>query len=140
MKIAALLTLVLTLTVPLTGCGDSGPKKYPVSGKVTYQGKALPLGSVRFVPESGPPSLPAAIGGDGAFQLETVAGRQQVAVTAMSEPEGGRPDPNAEGGVDYSNATPARSLIPRKYGRADTSGVTVVVEAKENNEIEIDLK
>ena len=113
---------------------------YPVSGKVTYQGRPLPLGTIRFVPDSGPPSLPVTINTDGSFQLEAVEGPSRVAITAMTQATGGKPDPFAEGGIDYTNATPARSLIPRKYERADTSGVSVVVEAKEMNEINIDLK
>lgn len=39
-------------TLALAGCGDSGPKRYQVSGKVTYKGKPVPKGFITFEPDS----------------------------------------------------------------------------------------
>ena len=47
-------------TVSLSGCGgDRGPERVIVSGTVTYDGKAIPEGNIRFTPISGS-TLPAA--------------------------------------------------------------------------------
>lgn len=134
-----LLSGAALLLVVVIGCGPKGPKQYPVTGTVRYQGKALPLGTVVFVPEDGPISGPVRIDQDGRYRLEAVAGRHAVAVVAVPPRTGGRPDPHAEGGVDWTGAPEVKSLIPDKYCRYDTSGVTVVVEARASNTIDIDL-
>jgi hypothetical protein len=131
---------VLLLASLVLGCGPAGPTKYPVSGTVRYQGKPLTLGTVTFVPASGPVCGPAAIGPDGGYQLEATAGQHAVGVVAMPPRTGGRPDPHAEGGVDWTGVPAPKSLIPEKYNRYDTSGVTVMVEAKASNSVDIDLK
>jgi hypothetical protein len=35
----------------LLGCGDSGPTRYRVSGKATFEGKPIPYGEVLFTPD-----------------------------------------------------------------------------------------
>lgn len=42
--------LVLLASV-LTGCGDSGPEVYHISGEVTFQGQPVPSGRVYFSPD-----------------------------------------------------------------------------------------
>jgi hypothetical protein len=37
--------------VCLAGCGDRGPKLYPISGAVTYMGKPVKAGTIRFEPD-----------------------------------------------------------------------------------------
>ncbi|MCR9119920.1 MAG: hypothetical protein NXI22_23535, partial [bacterium] len=66
----------------LTGCGESGPVRYQVSGKVQFQGKPVPAGSVIFTPDtaqgnSGPQGVAEIV--DGAYRtsgggLGTVGG------------------------------------------------------------------
>lgn len=41
----------LTTLVMSVGCGDDG--KYTVSGSVTFQGKPVPAGEIRFTPDRG---------------------------------------------------------------------------------------
>lgn len=65
-----LATLVAAIAV---GCGGGGPVTYPVSGKVTYDGKPVPIGSVALIPNaaqdnSGPQAY-ASIK-DGLFQTD----------------------------------------------------------------------
>ena len=139
MNLCSSLQLVPLLLCLVCGCGPSGPKMYPVSGTVTHQGKPLPLGMVMFVAKDGPPSKPAVIDQQGRYRLEAVAGEHSVAVVAMPPREGGRPDPTVEGGVDYTGVPEVKSLIPAKYNRHDTSGITVHVEAKRDNQIDIRL-
>jgi hypothetical protein len=45
---AALMSLVLA-----AGCGESGPQKYALSGKVTYGGQPISYGDIRFEPKEG---------------------------------------------------------------------------------------
>ena len=58
----------------------------------------------------------------------------------MPPREGGRPDPTVEGGFDDTGVPEVKSLIPQKYNRYDTSGVSVVVEPKRRNQIDITLE
>lgn len=46
-----LLILVL-LVLPLVGCGRKyeGPKQYPLSGKVSYDGEPVDMGTISFLP------------------------------------------------------------------------------------------
>jgi len=124
------------------GCGPRANEKYPVSGIVRYQGKPLPLGSVTFVPASGPVSGPTPIDPNGRYHLEAVAGRHAVGVVAMPRRTGGRPAPHLEGGMDWNGVPQVKSLIPEKYNRYDTSGISATVTAgsKDANAIDIDLR
>ncbi len=131
--------ILFVFTVLVAGCGQSGPKLYPVTGTVSYQGKPLPLGTVMFVPKEGPPSKPATIDANGRYELEVVAGPSAVAVTAMPPRPGGRIDPTVEGGIDYSGVPPVKSLIPQKYNRYHRSGLKVTVKPDGLNTIDINL-
>jgi hypothetical protein len=122
----------------LLGCGDAGPTLYPVTGTVSHQGEALPLGTVMFVPDHGPPSGPAPIAEDGSYRLEAVAGEHAVQVVAVP-PREGRADPSVEGGFVYTDDGPPEPLVPRKYNNYQTSGVTVTVKPEGSNQIDINL-
>lgn len=37
----------------LTGCGQDGPKRYEISGTVTFQGQPVPEGNISFEPVDG---------------------------------------------------------------------------------------
>ncbi len=139
MRTTKLVPLLLLVSLLVAGCGPSGPEKYAVEGSVTYQGKPLPFGTVMFVPEDGPPSKPALIDSDGHYRLEALVGQHRVQVVAMPERKGGRPDPSIEGGFDYTGVPETQSLIPTKYTRFHTSGITVTVEAVDPNTIPIAL-
>ena len=43
---------VLGLAVVLAGCGEKGPARHNVSGKVTFAGKPVPAGRIVFEPDS----------------------------------------------------------------------------------------
>ncbi|MBI3462835.1 MAG: hypothetical protein HY000_07210 [Planctomycetes bacterium] len=123
--------------VALAGCGESGSSTYPVAGKVNYQEKPLPLGTVMFVSDNGPPAV-ATIGADGTYQLEAVPGKHRVSVVAMP-PQQGRPDATVEGGIDTTGFPVAKSLIPQKYNEYRTSGIEVEVKPIGENQIDINL-
>lgn len=46
--IAALLVVV----VSFSGCGPRGPQRFHLEGKVTFDGKPVPSGTIRFEPDS----------------------------------------------------------------------------------------
>jgi len=125
--------LVLFVAVMLSGCGDAGPKRYPVRGRVTYEGKPVTTGNVTFVPEHGP-MAGGTIGPDGSYTLQAVAGTHRVAVKAVpAPPPGMNPMQNPEGYV------PPAPLVPAKYNRTATSGLTVEVKATDENVADLAL-
>ena len=44
--------LAFALAVVLAGCGESGPTRQRVSGKVTFDGKPVPAGQIVFEPDA----------------------------------------------------------------------------------------
>ncbi len=69
---------IATLLVATSGCADGGPKLVPVSGRVTIDGKPLPYGYIRFIPEQGRAS-DAQLESDGTFTLR-YSGEREGAV------------------------------------------------------------
>ncbi len=63
---------VLLAVIGLAGCGDSGPKLYPIEGQVTYLGQPVKLGTIRFEPagdKMDPRATPEALIRDGRYEL-----------------------------------------------------------------------
>lgn len=94
---AARWLLAIALPVLLAGCGDGGPTRYSASGKVTFQGKPVPTGTIMFTPAG---SEGGAIGVadifDGKFRTRpdkgVPAGKYVARVRGHGEP-GAQPDP-----------------------------------------------
>ena len=112
----------------------------PVSGKVTYNGKPLPYGSVGFQPAQGQPSG-AAIQPDGSFRLSTFAefdgaiiGPHKVKVTCYASQ---RPSQQAQ--RTAGEFVLGESLIPAQYTFLDQSGLTAEVPAVGTESILIEL-
>ena len=125
--------LVFTLAA---GCGGDRVKTYPVTGKVTYKGKAVPNGTVNFVPASGP-SATGELQKDGTFTLMTVtagdgavAGKHKVVIVAMADSKDALPEARSP--------TPP-PIVPLKFTSLATTPLTADVEAK-GNVIDFDLK
>ena len=122
------------LLLGLTSCGDSGPKLYPVSGKVDYNGQNIKGGAVTFIPMEGSESKYNASGEiqeDGSFTLSTYidrdnnregapAGKYKVTVTWYGE-GGGR-----------GTFTPSNEL-PSQYASADETPLEAEVKPEDNN-------
>jgi hypothetical protein len=133
--------LALLVTAPvLAGCGKSGPKLYPVSGKVTVGDKPLTTGSVVFQPDTkkGNTSNHVTVGyiqEDGTYTVMT--GKKEGAplgwykvIVQANEP----PDPKDP------RAAP-KSLVNKKYTRPETSGLSVeVVESPGEGAYDFKLK
>ena len=114
------------------GCGgaDPRPATVPVSGKVTFNGKPLTLGTVAFVPTGSKQSRPATgeLDSSGAYKLMTYEpgdgahpGDYKVSVSAF---EGANPLDKVEG----------KPILPQKYYRADTSGLTATIKPDSSSE------
>jgi len=130
--------LGLAIGVVVSGCSKkSGMDTAPVSGKVTYRGKAVPTGTVMFVPDAGPAAT-GEIGADGSYKLTTYAtgdgaviGTHKVTVTALQGMGDALPE--------QRNATPP-PLVPAKYLNGETSGLVAEVKPGVKNEVNFDLK
>lgn len=101
------------------GCGprDTGGR-VRVSGRVLYEGKSLPVGTVLFAPDSNRNAGVAKIDTAGRFSTLLLPGKYVVVVRASK----GADTMDKDG-----NFIQANSLIPGKYNDANTSGLSVDV-------------
>jgi hypothetical protein len=155
-----LAALAVCGVVVIASCGteDSFGKRYPVSGKVTYNDQPLEKGNISFIPDD-----PKGVGATGAiengsYQLSTGgdndgarAGKYKVVVIA-------REDASAKAKADFEKArgaaknikgteervvipkefmvkaeAEAKSLIPPGYGDGRTTNLTAEVLEKSNS-------
>lgn len=128
------------LCASVLGCGSGKetPSLFPVTGKVTYQGKPVVGATVVFVPDAKPDSksqLAERISGetddDGNYAIlwgERVEGapegKYKVVVTAV--------EPFVDG---EDSEAPRTNLIPDNYGNPQTSGLTAVVKDEDGENV-----
>lgn len=164
-RLAGSLCICLAL---LIGCssGTNGPKLAPADGTVTYKGSPLAGATVMFVPAKGPVAM-GITDVNGKFRLATgtirgaVIGPVTVSITAMSASENTsgmdaiskRPQSKEEADAYMKKASEMqaamssgraadvmpKSLIPEKYGKAETSGLRYEIKANGPNHFEIAL-
>ena len=125
----ALAVAAVALT-PLA-CGRSGPEMARVSGKVTYQGKPVPKGTVSFVStDPGRRNATGQLDQSGYYRLQTEEpddgaelGDYQVTLYSHEEPI-----------LDYRPKVPvkAQRLVPQKYEDPKTSGLKRTVKSGSN--------
>jgi len=111
-RIAATLSVIL-IAVAITGCGSAtdGPKRFDVSGNVTFDGKPVEYGSIIFTPDttkqnSGPQGM-AKIR-DGKYDTSNegrgvVGGPHHVIITGMNK--------DVED-ITLENRSPPRMALP----------------------------
>ena len=159
----AVLTASVILVITSCGGTDDGlGRRFPVSGKVTYNGKPLAKGSISFVPDD-----PKGVGASGAIENGSYAmstggnsdgarsGKYKVTITAKE-------DSSAKAKADFEKAraalpkgsgtenlgfvprqfvtkaeAEAKSLIPAGYGDVRTTTLTAEVKEQSNT---IDFK
>lgn len=102
-------------------CGCARSNQLPVRGEVSYNGKPLETGRVGFYPQGGRPAYGEIK--DGKFTLTTykpgdgaLLGIHRVTVASIK-----LVDPNHEDSASVS-------LIPERYQRPETSGLTADVK------------
>jgi hypothetical protein len=139
------------------GCGadDSGlGKRYAVTGTVKYKGAPVEHGSITFEPAGGTAEGRHATGTieNGSYKLTTTGeggdgalpGNYKVIVIATSvdmrdlaKKSGGLVH---QGDADFAKIVKeAKDLVPKKYSKSETSGLTAKVEAK-SQEINFNLE
>lgn len=119
----------------LAGCGPSEPvvEYADVKGELSYNGEALPKGTITFQPEFGSRTV-ADIQPDGSYSMKAVVGKNTVMIESH--------EPGAEpGGPDAAKMmhSDPEAYIPIKYS-APSSGLTAEVKAGETNTIDFHVK
>jgi len=148
MRSTRLLTLLAGAAFALAAAGCGGPKVYPVSGTVKFEGKPMKGGgSITFVPtgkqegktgggliaEDGTYTLTSYKPGDG-----SMAGEFRVVITQVTEQEG-KATGDGEKSSRSVSVVAKEDRIPEIYGDTFKSPLTAKVEAKENK-LDFDLK
>lgn len=127
--IALAFTLLPTVAL-LLGCGASGPRTYPVSGTVTFEGTPIDKGSILFLPSEGPGRPEGGEIVDGRYSFEATAGKKRVQVHATRAIPGTH-NPML-GGPDREE------FLPPEYDAKST--LTAEVVADQANTIDFPLK
>lgn len=107
---------IVVIIVCLSGCGSNERwNKVIVSGDITYQGKPLELGRIRFIPSNG---------SQGPITVEKVEGGRYTTESTNGVPVGTlRVEITGYDPEEYKNAPtgpgapPVRQLLPDKYNR-----------------------
>jgi hypothetical protein len=143
-----LLVGALLVLAAAAGCSDSNPV-YPVRGRVTFEGKALPGGgSISFVPLGDQAGKTAGgfIGEDGTYELTTykegdgsMPGEFRVVITQVTETEP-EATPDGERAPKPGKVVAPADRIPLIYSDYENSPLRATVEKKSPNEFNFDLK
>ena len=130
------------MSLLLAGCSSYGT----ITGKVTYQGKPLPSGTVTFVPEQGGQAVTSDIR-DGEYKVTKISpGPAKIAVSTPSRPgeiasfikkmqpspektEKMAPGKSPPAGFDKSAEPPKPVPIPNKFNDPNNSGLTYTVKS-----------
>jgi hypothetical protein len=127
--------LVLLVCVLAAGCG--GEKLVKVSGTATRHGKPVPNLGIHFTPEKGLQSF-ALTDPDGRFNMIYTTGQEGVVpgthkVWVQLPTAGSKEDKEQQKRLARQQSDPEMAQILRKYGKAETTPLTV--EAREDREI-----
>lgn len=119
------------------GCSRQSPV-YPVSGRVSLDGKPLVDAQISFRPAQGPEAF-GVLDGEGRYTLSTraagdgaVAGKHAVTLSPLTEGLILTPDAEPRLPAPTPGATPGAMPVPAKYLQAETSGLTATVEPGTN--------
>ncbi|WP_146448512.1 hypothetical protein [Bythopirellula polymerisocia] len=107
------------------GCAKSEPTQQ-VTGKISYQAKALDHGMVSFFPAGGRP-IGAAITPEGSYEIELPPGQYQVIVNAP---------PKLPAGFKEGDPLPSHdpNALPAKYSRQQTSGLSATISLQDETQ------
>lgn len=137
-------------TLALAGCGASFPepeiiKTAPVSGRLTYNGKAVPSYKVVFTPTDGRKVAMGTTDADGKFTLGTNQPGDGAAIGGHKVTVSYDPPPEVDSAVASPIDTPAQMPkaaveVPKKYTSADTSDLVQEVTETGLPDLKIELK
>ena len=116
------------------GCGgSSGPARYVVSGKVTFQGQPVEEGEITFQDPAAGQVNSGQLGAGGAYSTELQAGKYNVSVAPpLVEVKGGPDSPPDMVPKKVNN-------IPKKYWVQEKSDLKAEV-SKEQRKFDFELK
>lgn len=121
----------LLATTVILGCGPSGLDTQPVSGKVTFDGQPIAEGRILFRGMGSDPRAFSAEIKNGQYQMEALAGKMRVEITA-SRPVPGKFDESNPG----EKVPVGEMYIPARYN--SQSELTAEVTSGQN-ELNFDL-
>ena len=136
------LVVVIVVAAALGGCGGASdaPALGRVTGTVTYLGQPLANATVVFLPER--PGVRSASGitdQNGRFELMSdipgdgaVLGKHRVTITARAPDQPLTAEQQLALQSTGISPPPAKALIPEKFFRFDTSGLTAEVKSGAN--------
>ena len=140
-----LFPLAFFLLFCTAGCTGDGPQMGEVVGKVTYQGKVVPEGTVSFYPSSGGRPCVGQIRSDGTYELSSRVpgdgvpiGEYRVAIEARkliggsARPKSLREELSKEFAARSKTKARIEWLVPQKYSSVELSELTAIVERKQN--------
>jgi hypothetical protein len=133
------------------GCGQKGLSGLaPVSGVVTYKGSPVEGATVTFSPQGAGRAAAGTTGADGRFTLTTLQpgdgampGEYGVAVSKVKTISQELSNEEMQKYIEEHGGPPpteTQSLLPEKYARADSSGLTATVKEGEENKFEFPLE
>jgi hypothetical protein len=108
-----------------TGCGKSGPKMIEVTGTVKYDGKEIPDGDIRFIPEDKSIGPEEGKIKDGKYAVKVREGKNRVEISAS------RAVPGKKGPMGTEDLI--ESYIPEKYNSKTTLSAEVGAGKTEHN-------
>ena len=132
--------VVSCLALSFTGCGEQGPKYYPVEGKVIFKqdSSAARFGRIEFRSESDPPVIARGkIQTDGSFRLQsngkqgTVQGMHSVVIIQVV----GTPRQGSSGPVVHDHGLG----IAKKYSDHRTSDLKVDVQPETSKQLVLEV-
>lgn len=132
--------LCLIALAAIAGGCKRNPRVVPVSGIVYYNDKPLPYGTIMFQPDKGQPAA-GEIQPDGTFKLSSygpddgaVPGQHSVSVSCY---EGQRP--SAANSGQQGDGSLGKLMIPLRYTRLASSGLTAEVKNEPGQTVEFRL-
>ena len=126
----------------LSGCGDSGPDKAIVSGKVSYRGEPVRDGRIRFVPiegTKGPAS--GAVIRDGSYAAKAIGGvplgKLRVEIKAYRQPSSASRREGPTGPDLVLKTETLVQYLPPKYNRQSELTVTLEAGGQQTRDFEL---
>jgi len=123
------------ISAPRRGSTSSVPRTVKIRGRVTYKGQPVCSGFVTFLDDLGHRPAAGNLQSDGTYELSTftagdgaLSGQYKVLVLSLqNEPTPDKP------------SQPVVSAIPTKYGKPQTTPLTITIPAERGSPIELNF-